>query len=37
MKLDSLAKDGQLSINDLEEVRKMIGRASSTTNTNMMY
>ena len=37
MKLDSLAKDGKLSINDLEEVRKMIGRASSTTDTNMLY
>jgi hypothetical protein len=37
MKLDSLAKDGQLSINDLEEVRKMIGKASQTTPTNITY
>jgi len=37
MKLDNLAKDGQLSINDLEEVRKMVGRVSGTTDTNMLY
>ena len=37
MKLDKLAQDGQLSINDLEEIRKMVGRVSGDTNTNMMY
>ena len=37
MKLDKLAKDGQLSINDLEEVRKMVGEVSSSTPTNMTF
>jgi hypothetical protein len=37
MKLDKLAKDGQLSINDLEEVRKMVGRVSGDTQTNMSF
>ena len=37
MKLDKLSQDGQLSINDLEEIRKMVGRVSGDTNTNMMY
>ena len=37
MKLEQLAKDGQLSINDLEEIRKMVGKVSRSTDTNMMY
>jgi hypothetical protein len=37
MKLDNLAKDGQLSINDIEEIRKMVGRVSKTTPTNMTF
>jgi len=37
MKLDKLAKDGQLSINDLEEIRKMVGKVSGSTPTNMSF
>jgi len=37
VKLNSLAKDGKLSINDLEEVRKMVGNLSGSTPTNMLY
>jgi hypothetical protein len=37
LKLDKLAKDGKLSINDLEELRKMVVRNSQTTPTNMTY
>ena len=34
MKLDTLAPNGQVSINQLEEVRKMVGRLSGSTPTN---
>ena len=34
MKLDKLAPAGELSINKLEEVRKMVGRLSGSTPTN---
>ena len=34
MKLDTLAPAGELSINKLEEVRKMVGRLSGSTPTN---
>jgi hypothetical protein len=37
LKLDKLAKDGKLSINALEELRKMVVRNSQTTPTNMTY
>ena len=37
MKLDKLTKDGQLSINDLEEIRKMVGKVSGDTPTNMSF
>lgn len=37
MKLDALAKEGKVSINELEEVRKMVGRLSSSTPTNQLY
>lgn len=37
VKINSLAKDGQLSLNDLEEVRKMVGRLSQDTATNATY
>ena len=37
MKLESLAKDGKLSINDLEELRKMTGDISQKDKTNMLY
>ena len=37
MKLNSLAKEGKVSINDLEEVRKMVGRLSGNTPTNQLY
>lgn len=37
VKLNSLAKDGKISINDLEEIRKMVGNLSGSTPTNMLY
>lgn len=37
MKISSLAKDGNLSLNELEEVRKMVGRLSQDTATNATY
>ena len=37
VKLNSLAKDGKMSINDLEEIRKMVGNLSGSTPTNMLY
>jgi len=37
MKLDALAPQGKTSINDLEEVRKMVGRLSGSTPTNQLY
>jgi hypothetical protein len=37
VKLNSLAKEGKVSINDLEEVRKMVGRLSGNTPTNQLY
>jgi hypothetical protein len=37
VKLNTLAKDGQLSLNDIEEVRKMVGRLSQDTKTNANY
>lgn len=37
MKLDKIAPGGQVSINDLEEVRKMVGRLSGSTPTNQLY
>lgn len=37
MKLDALAPEGKTSINDLEEVRKMVGRLSGSTPTNQLY
>lgn len=37
MKLDNLAPNGQLSINDLEEVRKMVGQLSGSTPTNQLF
>jgi len=37
IKLEKLAKDGELSINDLEEVRKMVGEVSGDTKTNMLF
>ena len=37
MKLENLAPTGQLSINQLEEVRKMVGRLSGSTPTNMEF
>jgi hypothetical protein len=37
MKLDTLAPAGELSINQLEEVRKMVGRLSGSTPTNAEF
>lgn len=37
MKLDALAPEGKTSINDLEEIRKMVGRLSGSTPTNQLY
>jgi hypothetical protein len=37
VKINSLAKNGQISLNDLEEVRKMVGRLSQDTATNATY
>lgn len=37
MKLNQLAQNGKLSINDLEEVRKMVNRLSGDTKSNMEY
>lgn len=37
IKLAELAPDGQISINDLEEVRKMVRRVSGNTPTNMEF
>jgi hypothetical protein len=37
VKINSLAKNGQVSLNDLEEVRKMVGRLSQDTKTNANY
>ena len=37
MKLDKLAPAGELSINKLEEVRKMVGRLSGSTPTNAEF
>lgn len=37
VKLADLSKDGQISINDLEEIRKMVGRVSGNTPTNMEF
>lgn len=37
MKLDTLAPDGKISINDLEEVRKMVGKLSGSTPTNATF
>jgi hypothetical protein len=37
MKLDTLAPAGEISINKLEEVRKMVGRLSGSTPTNAEF
>lgn len=37
MKLDKLAPNGEISINQLEEVRKMVGKLSGSTPTNMQF
>jgi hypothetical protein len=37
MKLDKLAKGGQISLNDLEEVRKMVNALSGDTPSNMAF
>jgi hypothetical protein len=37
MKLDKLAKDGQISLNALEEVRKMVNTLSGDTTSNMAF
>ena len=37
VKLNSLAKNGKVSINDLEEIRKMVNRLSGDTKSNMEY
>lgn len=37
MKLDQLAPSGQISINQLEEIRKMVGKLSGSTPTNMQF
>jgi hypothetical protein len=37
MKLDTLAPNGDISINQLEEVRKMVGRLSGSTPTNAEF
>jgi len=37
MKLDTLAPNGEISINKLEEVRKMVGKISGSTPTNMQF
>ena len=37
MKLDTLAPAGELSINKLEEIRKMVGRLSGSTPTNAEF
>jgi hypothetical protein len=37
MKLDNLAKGGQISLNDLEEVRKMVNALSGDTPSNMAF
>jgi hypothetical protein len=37
MKLDNLAKDGQISLNELEEVRKMVNSLSGDTPSNMAF
>ncbi len=37
MKLDMLAPNGEISINKLEEVRKMVGKISGSTPTNMQF
>lgn len=37
MKLDAIAPKGQVSINDLEEVRKMVGQLSGSTPTNQLF
>ena len=37
MKLDKLAKGGEISLNDLEEVRKMVNALSGDTPSNMAF
>jgi hypothetical protein len=37
MKLDKLAKNGEISLNDLEEVRKMVNALSGDTPSNMAF
>ena len=37
MKLDNLAKGGQISLNELEEVRKMVNALSGDTPSNMAF
>ena len=37
IKLADLSKDGQISLNDLEEIRKMVNRVSGSTPTNMAF
>lgn len=37
LKLNQIAKNGKVSINDLEEIRKMVGNLSGSTPTNMLY
>jgi len=37
MKLDNLAKGGQISLNELEEVRKMVNSLSGDTPSNMAF
>lgn len=37
IKLNQLAKNGKVSINDLEEIRKMVNRLSGDTKSNMEY
>ena len=37
LKIQSLKKDGVISLNDLEEVRKMVGRLSQDPPTNAKY
>ena len=37
IKLNQLAKNGEMTLNEIEEVRKMVNRLSGDTPTNMLY
>jgi hypothetical protein len=37
IKLNQLAKDGEMTLNDIEEVRKMVNRLSGDTPSNMSF